>query len=169
MTRTISFSSSFYSFLLLRRPQLCNHLRQQQMHEDYTDLSSTNSFSSSLLPPICLVLGYALLRIFFGWNLSVNCVNFLDLENAVCFGLRLMSLTWLPREGNLNLTSQQMCIRLVTGHASFPYKYLNSLSTCILPCWNQRGDKRHRADAQLGDPTPRQQQRTAPRPQTHFT
>lgn len=85
----------------------------------------------------------------FGWNLSVNCVNFLDLENAVCIGLRLISLTWLPREGNLNLTSQQMCIGFVTSHASFLYKYLNSLSICTPPCWNERQDKRHRDDVVL--------------------
>lgn len=100
----------------------------------------------------------------FGWNLSVNCVSFLDLENAVCIGLRLISLAWLPREGNLNLTSQQMCIRFVTSHASFLYKYLNSLSICIPPCWNERQDKRHRDDTWFCDPGSCQELRTGPRP-----
>lgn len=52
--------------------------------------------------------------------------------------------TWLPREGNLNNTSQQMHIRFVAGHASFLCKHLNSFSIRIPLCWNEEQDKRHR-------------------------
>lgn len=148
MTRTISFSRSFYSILLLQWPLLFKYLEAKSWRLYRT--SPTNS-SCSLLLPIFLLPGSPLLRIFFGWYLNVNCANFSDLENAVCVGLGLISVTWLA------------------GHGTFPYNYHNLLSIYILLCWNKRQDKRHRADVQFGDQGPCQELRTGPRPQAHFT